>query len=220
MLFCSIIHFDSGIKLPVQSSLNEKNIIIIDAGHGGFDGGAVATDGTVEKNINLNIALALGEMLSKNGYEVIYTRTEDVGTEDNVNDVISKRKKSDLNNRLNLMKKYPDSIFVSIHLNKFTSGNAQGAQVFYSPTFEEANKIGNSIQQSIKKLMQPENDRVIKKGNKSTFLLYNAYVPTVIVECGFLSNKAELEKLKDETYQKQMAFSIFNGIMDYYDLDI
>ncbi len=184
--------------------------------HGGFDGGAVASDGTVEKDINLNIALKLGEMLKLHGFDVIYTRTEDTGTEDNSQASISSRKKSDLTNRLNLMKRYPGSIYVSVHLNKFTSGSAKGAQVFYSPSFDKAKTISFSIQNSIKTILQPENERVIKQGTKSTFLLHNAYTPCIIVECGFLSNSAELIKLKDSEYQSQMAFSIFDGIIKSY----
>lgn len=154
-------------------------------------------------------------MLSLNGYNIVYTRTVDTGTEDYENTAISNRKKSDLNNRLKLTKLYPDSYFVSIHLNKFTTTNAFGAQVFYSPAFEEAKKLSQSIQESITSILQPDNSRVIKKGTSNTFLLHNAYVPSVIVECGFLSNSAELELLKNSDYQKQMAFAIYCGIINY-----
>ncbi len=216
ILCCSLVRYNYKVSVPAQADISDKKIIIIDAGHGGFDGGAVADDGTVEKDINLNIALTLGEMLSFHGYEVIYTRTEDTGTEDNSDAAIANRKKSDLTNRLNLMKQYPSSIYVSVHLNKFTSGSANGAQVFYSPSFDKAKTISLSIQNSIKTILQPENERVIKQGTKSTYLLYNAYTPCIIVECGFLSNAEELQKLKNTEYQKQMAFSIFDGIIKSY----
>lgn len=199
-----------------SNNVDSAPIIIVDAGHGGFDGGAVATDGTSEKNINLSIALQVGEMLSVNGYKVIYTRTEDTGTEDNSDASISKRKVSDLNNRLELMSKHRDGVFVSIHLNKFTSSNVSGAQVFYSGAFEEARKLSVSIQDSIVSLIQPENVRVVKKATSSTFLLDKAKVPAVIVECGFLSNQTELQLLKTDEYQKQMAFAIFCGIVNYF----
>ncbi len=192
-----------------------ENIVLANASHGGFDGGAVASDGTVEKNINLSIAKMLGELLTVNGYNVVYTRTEDTGTDDYDNTAIKNRKISDLNNRLKLTELYDNSIFVSIHLNKFTSSNASGAQVFYSPSFEEAKGLAQSIQESIASTVQPQNNRVIKKGTKDTFLLYKARVPSVIVECGFLSNNAELQLLKTEAYQKQMAFSVFCGINKY-----
>ncbi len=183
--------------------------------HGGFDGGAVAEDGTSEKNINLNIALTVGDMLSLSGINVIYTRTEDNGTEDDSDEGIRNRKRSDLSNRLNIMAENPEAVFVSIHLNKFTTAEVNGAQVFYSGNFEESRKLGDLIQQSVKKLIQKDNNRVIKKATTDTFLLYKAVVPAVIVECGFLSNPKELNLLKSEEYQAKMAFAIFCGINDY-----
>ena len=196
--------------------LNAKTIII-DAGHGGFDGGALASDGTVEKDINLCIAQKLSAILRINGYNVIMSRETDTGTEDDESDVIAKRKKSDLSNRLQLMKDNPDAIYVSIHLNKFTTSTVNGAQVFYTKNYEQAYELANCVQTSIKTLIQPENKRVVKQGTSSTYLLKNAQVPAIIVECGFLSNKAELERLKKEDYQTQMAIAIAGGIIDFYE---
>ena len=194
--------------------------VIIDAGHGGFDGGATAVDGTVEKDINLQIALKTARLLRLNGFDVIMTRSEDTGTEDDESVAIAKRKKSDLTNRLQIMKDNPDAVFVSIHLNKFTTSAANGAQVFYTKNRKEALCLAQSLQKSIKTLLQPQNDRVVKQGTNSTFLLKNAVVPTVIVECGFLSNKADLEKLKSEYYQSQMDFAVVCGITDYFKQDL
>lgn len=190
--------------------------VIIDAGHGGFDGGAVAKDGTIEKDINLFIATCLSEILAYNGYNVIMTRTTDTGTEDDLTKPIQKRKVSDLKNRLTLMGKYDNCIFVSIHLNKFSGSAAKGAQVFYSHTTQQSKVLGGLIQSNIKSLLQPDNSRIIKKGTKSTYLLYNATAPAVIVECGFLSNPNELERLKVPKYQEEMAFAVYCGINDYY----
>lgn len=199
-----------------SSVAKEKTTVIIDAGHGGFDGGAVARDGTVEKDINLKIALTLCDMLKYNGYDVIMSRTTDTGTEDNTSAAIQKRKVSDLKNRLSLMEKYPQSVFVSVHLNKFTASSAIGAQVFYSKNNSNSMVLGNCIQQSFKTHISPDNERVIKPGTKNTYLLYNAKIPAVIVECGFISNSRELELLKTQEYQKQLAFSIYCGINDYF----
>lgn len=201
--------------IDVNSTVNSIPTIIIDAGHGGFDGGASAADGTVEKDINLQIALKTAHILKLNGFKVIMTRNTDTGTEDDESQTIPKRKKSDLSNRLQIMKDNPDAIFVSIHLNKFTTSAANGAQVFYTKNYKEAYDLANSVQQSITTLIQPENTRVVKQGTDSTYLLKNATVPAIIVECGFLSNKAELEKLKSDDYQSQMSFAIISGIMDY-----
>lgn len=208
------------LKTPenINSSAGVKSAqtIILDAGHGGFDGGAVASDGTVEKDINLEIALILADFLRSGGYEVILTRETDVSTDDVETDKIATRKKSDLKNRLELMNDYPQAIFVSIHLNKFTTSSASGAQIFYSGKSENSKKLGDEIQKQIVSLLQPYNTRVSKQATSSTYILYNATLPAVLVECGFLSNKAELEKLKDKDYQVQMAFSIFCGIAEYF----
>lgn len=213
--FSTLLH---GRLSTVQSSggITQRATVILDAGHGGFDGGAVAHDGTVEKEINLKIALKLKEFLKLGGYEVIMTRDGDVSTDDVETDKIAARKKSDLKNRLKLMKDYPDAVFVSIHLNKFTTSAAAGSQVFYSAGREESKKLGEDIQKSIVRLLQPENSRVNKQATSSTYILYNATLPAVLVECGFLSNTAELKRLKTEEYQNKMAFSIFCGIMDYH----
>ena len=186
------------------------------AGHGGFDGGAVANDGTVEKDINLNITLALEKMLKQSGFKVIMTRTDDSSTESDSNDKIARKKKSDLNNRLKLMEQYDDAVFISIHLNKFTTSAARGSQIFYSSEIDNSKTLADLIQNSIVEKIQPDNTRVNKQSTSSPYILHNASVPAVIVECGFLSNKAELELLKNEEYQNKMAFCIYCGILDFY----
>ena len=148
--------------------------IIIDAGHGGADGGAEALDGTIEKDLNLSIALKLASLMKLGGYKVIMTRTEDTSTD---NSPRGFNKKDDLNNRLKLMEENPSAIFVSIHLNKFTTSAASGAQVFYSPKSDCSKELGQSIQKSIVNMLQPENNRVIKMGTNSTYILKNATVP-------------------------------------------
>ena len=200
----------------VSAETEIKPKIILDAGHGGFDGGAVAQDGTVEKDINLKICITLAEFLRCGGYEVIMTRSEDVSTDDVGAAAIATRKKSDLKNRLELMNTYPDAIFVSVHLNKFTTSTANGSQVFYSGTTEESAKLGEFIRAAIVGLLQPENERVNKQATSGTYLLYNATVPAVLVECGFLSNQNDLQLLKNEEYQEKMAFCIYCGIAEYF----
>ena len=192
-----------------------ENIVFSNASHGGFDGGAVAGDGTVEKDINLNISLTLAKFLKQSGFRVIMTRESDVSTEDTESPQIASKKRNDLRNRLKLMGDYPDSVFVSVHLNKFTTSSAFGSQVFYSKG-EESAVLADKIQKAIVALIQPENTRVNKQATSSTYLLYNATVPAVLVECGFLSNEAELALLKQTDYQKKMAFSIYCGILEYF----
>lgn len=218
LLFTLIIsvsyNYDDIVKMVLSKKINEQKTVIIDAGHGGFDGGAVASDGTTEKDINLKIAQNLKEFLRYFGFEVKMTRESDVSTE---SDNGKKNKKSsDLYNRLKVMKENPDAIFVSIHMNKFTSSSAEGAQVFFAPKVESSDILANSIQGIIRELLQPKNDRIIKQGTKNIYILRNATIPATIVECGFISNPQELKLLKDENYQRKMAFSIFCGIIDYY----
>ncbi len=180
--------------------------------HGGADGGASASDGTVEKDINLAIALKLGEFMRINGYKVIMTRTEDSSTDNSASGFY---KKGDLQNRVKLMEENPEAVFVSIHLNKFTTSAARGTQVFYSRKAQGSKELGDSIRQWVKQLLQPENNRPLKMGNSSTYILENATVPTVIVECGFLSNSYDLQQLKIEEYQNKIAFAIGIGILNF-----
>lgn len=191
-------------------------VIIIDAGHGGFDGGAVANDGTEEKNINLQIALKVDEFCMALGYNTLLVRDDDRA----VNDVIStirSKKVSDLQNRLKLMNEYDNAVYVSVHMNKYSTGGPKGAQVFYSPKTSETSKtLAISVQSSIIKYVQNNNKRVVKQGDMNIFLLYNATVPAIITECGFLSNSEDLANLKDEEYQSKLAFSIALGINEYF----
>ncbi len=170
----------------------------------------------MEKDINLEITLTLADFLRSAGYRVILTREADVSTDDVETDKIATRKKSDLKNRLKLMQDYPQAVFVSIHLNKFTTSTANGAQIFYCGSTEQSQELGEAIRGKIVSLLQPYNERVNKQATSSTYILYNATLPAVLVECGFISNSAELKKLKTEQYQTQMAFSIFCGIADYF----
>lgn len=213
-IICACIYIaDVGISpaVEVSSQISPAKTVIIDAGHGGEDGGAVAVDGTLEKDINLKIALQAAKVLKLYGFEVIMTRESDTSTSTGERFI----KREDLENRLNLMKKNPDSIFVSIHLNKFTTSAAKGSQVFYSK-FENSKLLGDLIQNSIILNLQKENKRVNKQATSSTYLLHKATIPAVLVECGFLSNEAELTRLKDSAYQKKLAFCIIDGILQYF----
>lgn len=200
------------------SVLNEKNttpLVVIDAGHGGQDGGAVADDGTQEQYINLDIALKLNDSLTKKGYNCILTRKDNNSIHDDSAKTIREQKVSDIHNRLKIIEDNPNCIFVSIHQNYYTQSQYSGAQVFYSPNNSLSIKLAQSIQASIVNTLQPENNRQIKESGKSIYVLYNAKEPAVLVECGFLSNKEETEKLNNEQYRQQMADCICEGIINY-----
>ncbi len=210
----ALITARTSTAVPAAARHTTQQTVIIDAGHGGFDGGAVAQDGTVEKEINLKIALMLRAFLKQAGYEVIMTRESDMSTERITGERIASRKKSDMQARLDMMRENPEAIFVSIHLNKFTTSAASGAQIFFSPNSPASAQLGDAIRRAIG-VLQPENRRSNKQATDSTFLLYRAPIPAVLVECGFLSNAPELALLKSEEYQQKMAFVIFCGIRSY-----
>lgn len=191
-------------------------VIIIDAGHGGEDGGAVANDNTVEKDINLSISLKTNEILSLFGFKTHMVRETDKLIYDDAATTIRQKKNSDLHNRHKIMNEYDNCLYLSIHQNKFEDSRIWGAQTFYSPNDEKSPVLAEFIQSAIKSLIQPDNTRVIKKTGTSVFVIYNATKPAVMVECGFVSNPQELNKLKDDKYQNEMSFSISNGIINYY----
>lgn len=139
-----------------------RKTIIVDAGHGGDDGGAIGIDGTVEKDINLDIALKLEKILKFYGFNVIMTRTQDVMTCDDGLDSLRKRKVSDIHNRFDLMRKNPDAVFISVHQNKFEDTSQHGTQVFYSGNNEKSKVLAEAIQTSITSAVQPKNGRVVK----------------------------------------------------------
>ncbi len=191
-------------------------VIIIDAGHGGEDGGAVVQENVVEKDINLSISLKINDILSLLGFNTYMVRETDKLIYDIDSSTLRQKKNSDLRNRLSLMDKFENCLYISIHQNKFEDSRIWGAQTFYSPNDEQSPILAEFIQSSIISLTQPNNKRVIKKTGTNVFVIYNATKPAIMVECGFMSNNDELLKLKDNKYQNQMSFSIVNGILNYY----
>ena len=192
-----------------------QKTVIVDAGHGGDDGGAIGIDGTVEKDINLDIALKLEKILKFYGFNVIMTRTQDVMTCDDGLDSLRKRKISDIHNRFELMRKNPDAIFISVHQNKFEDSSQHGTQVFYSGNDERSKELAEAIQTSVTLTLQRKNDRVVKKSGSGIYLLYHAKIPAVLVECGFISNSDEVKKLKDESYRMKLAILVADGLLKY-----
>ena len=196
----------------LYTSLKISNIpstVILDAGHGGFDGGASSNLGTLEKDINLSIALKTRDVLSLFGFNVIMTRTSD--------SALANTKKDDMYKRLEIVNANPDSIFVSIHQNHFTDGKYSGAQMFYgSGNEEDAKSLALILQKNFKENLNPQNDRQAKKADKSLFLFKKASQPSVLIECGFLSNYSESLLLQNEKYQTKISLTIAQSISEYY----
>ena len=195
--------------------IHNIDTVIVDAGHGGEDGGAVALDGSAEKDYNLNIAVKLRDILSLYGFNVIMTRTEDIMTCDDKLETLRQRKVSDIHNRFMITEKYPDSIFVSIHQNKFSDTAQKGTQVFYSGNNFKSKILADKIQETITQNLQPDNRRITKKSGTEIYILYHSKIPSVLVECGFISNKNDLNNLKDDSYRTQLAVLIAEGILKY-----
>ena len=217
-IFISSLVFSSDVISTSETIASRSNlpIIIIDAGHGGFDGGAVAADGTVEKDINLSISKYLEEYLIVFGLKTLMIRDIDTSVENEGLKSVRERKTSDLHNRMKIMENTDNSVFVSIHQNKFSDEKYCGTQVFYSPkTRDESSALAQCIQECVVNTLQPENTRQIKECGTSVYLMYNAVKPAVLVECGFLSNNEEKDKLKSSDYQKKIAFCIAMGIQNY-----
>ena len=192
--------------------------IVLDPGHGGEDGGAVGQEGIVEKDINLKIALKLKDLLTSAGYDVVMTREEDEAIYDDSAETLREKKRSDLNNRAQIIEKNSSNktIFVSVHQNKFPDPKYFGTQIFYSKNDQKSEKLASSIKDSVVGFLQSQNTREIKPANKKIFLLNKAQIPAVVVECGFLSNEEEAKKLSSSNYQSKMAFSIYCGIINYF----
>lgn len=205
------------IKIASTSQLIEDDfpVIIIDAGHGGEDGGAVGADGTNEKDINLSIALKLNDILTVLGYETRMVRTTDISIHNEGSNTLREKKVSDIHNRAAIMEEYENCLYISVHQNKYEDSRIWGAQTFYSPNDEVSKTLAQFIQTSIATKIQPDNKRLIKESGTSIYVLYNATKPAVMVECGFISNPNELSQLKTEEYQSKMAFSISTGIINY-----
>ena len=193
----------------------QDSVIILDAGHGGYDGGAVASDGTVEKVINLQIVQKLDRICRAAGLQTVLTRTDDNSIHDAQITSIRQQKISDIHNRLHIMEQTENSLFVSIHQNHFTQPRYRGTQVFYSGNLPESRSLAQSIQQAVTQSVQPENTRTVKRSGTEIYLLYHAVRPAVMVECGFLSNPQETELLKTDAYQQKLAMAICKGIIEY-----
>lgn len=215
-LFMALM-IDSAAKIELKTSAEPiKNApkILIDPGHGGQDGGAVC-NGVLEKDINLPISYDSADFIKLLGFEVSMTRADD-NFISNEGSNVKERKLNDMKTRLQMYNSDENNVIISIHQNKFSDSKAHGSQVFYSPNNDNSKLLAQSIKYSVNSLLQTGLDRECKTAGNDIYLLKNTNQPAVIVECGFISNFEECQKLKSEDYQKQMAFAITAGFLDYY----
>lgn len=189
--------------------------IIVDAGHGGEDGGAVSDNGVSEAEINLKIALKLQQLLEQSGSNVVLTRSDDNAIYDVDKKTLREKKNSDIRNRVKIGNNSSADIFVSIHLNKIPENQYYGWQTFFKDGNEDGKLLATCIQSNLNETIQKENKRVPLKIS-NVYIIKHVEIPTVIVECGFLSNSQEEKLLQQEEYQNRLAWGIYNGIMDYF----
>ena len=202
--------------LPASAPAAEKPVIVLDAGHGGLDSGAVGKSGLLEKDVNLSIVLGLRDMLEMSGFEVVLTRDEDISIYDAGTEGIRNQKLSDMDNRLEIVQSHPDSIFLCIHQNNYTDPQYFGGQMFYNNN-NPNNRTLAQIMQNRFAILQEGNDREIKLSGDELFLLKSNPNPSLMIECGFLSNPEEEAKLSTWEYQQKVAFTIYGGLMEHID---
>lgn len=202
----------SSITFPifVSQTVKNQNIIYIDPGHGGSDPGKVGSGNVLEKDINLSLSLKLKKILEKKKFKVYLTRDGDY----NLATSTSNQKISDLKNRKQQIFDKEPAAVISIHQNSYPSGEVHGAQVFYYQGSQKGKLLADSIQSALIKGLDPENHRQ-SKSNADYYLLRDNPYPTVIVECGFLSNPQELEALQKDSYQQRAANCIYEGLRNY-----
>ena len=202
-------------KMAEVAAIEHPGTVVVDAGHGGEDGGASDSSGRPEKDFNLAIAKDLQQLLTVSGYRVVMTRTTDTSLSDPLR-TIRERKVSDIHNRMKIIESQEGCIFVSIHQNQFGQSQYHGTQVFYSNNDAGSKEFAEAVQSRVVSLLQKDNTRAVKPATSSIYLLWHAKVPAVLIECGFLSNPAEAEQLSRDDYQHKMAFAIYCGLLDSF----
>lgn len=200
------------VILSIHSSqvLSGQKVVVIDPGHGSKDAGKIAINGALEKDINLDIALQVKKLLENQNVYVKMTRVDDVGFYPKTG---KNKKLRDMKERVSFMNQAMPDLVVSIHQNSFSDSQVAGAQTFFAEGKEESERAAKLMQAQFWEI--DENNHRAAKANDSYYLLKHVQYPIVIAECGFLSNAVDAEKLCDKQYQRQIAWAIHLGIMQY-----
>lgn len=213
--FFVVYYATHNVEIYVPTSQTDANadvIIILDPGHGGLDSGCLSVTGYEEKNINLAIGLKVRDMLTSMGYTVEMTRDKDKSLHDDGITGTRNQKNSDMDNRLAHFNKYDNAVCVCIHQNQFTQPQYWGAQMFYSGSNSLNETFAETMMNQFVTKLQPDNKRELKPTTTDIFLTHNTDNPSLMVECGFLSNPEEAALLETDEYQSKVAFTIFSGI--------
>lgn len=216
--FTGAYSFSSNQSLEITDvdvSIPKYSTVVIDAGHGGEDGGASSAAGLVEKHVNLEIAIMLRDMLTASGVDVVMTREDDRLLYDRNTDYKGRKKKLDLAARLAIADGTPDCILVSIHMNSFTDPIYYGLQVWYSQSSPDSAVLAELIRKENQSALQPDNHRQNKAATSAINLLYSAKCPAVLVECGFLSNPEEARLFETEEYRQRVAQMLTEAVTKF-----
>ncbi len=187
-----------------QAVVQRARPLVLDAGHGGEDGGAVSLTGVPESQINLAIVLKLRDVLGLYGVDPVLLREEDISLHDEDAGTLREKKRSDLKNRVEAIEAVEGGTLLSIHQNTYTSSRYHGSHVFYAPT-EGSQPLAEHFQNSIKAALQPDNERAVKRIPDTVYIMNHITCPAVLIECGFLTNPEEEAMLRDEDYQRKLA---------------
>lgn len=186
------------------SAIQPAGRLVLDAGHGGEDGGAVSVTGVPESQINLAIVLKLRDVLALYGVDPILLREEDISLHDSDAGTLREKKRSDLKNRVAAIEEVEGGTLLSIHQNTYPGSRYHGAHVFYAPT-EGSQALAEHFQNSIKVALQPDNERAVKRIPDTVYIMNHVTCPAVLIECGFLTNSEEEAQLRDEDYQRKLS---------------
>ena len=192
---------------------NKPYTVVLDAGHGDPDGGAVGIGGTIEKDINLKVTLKLQEILESRGVRVVLTRPDDNSICDESAKTLHEKKVSDMHNRLDIINNSNADLAISIHMNSFPNPKSGGLHVFYARNHPEAEYLASSVQDEISALTNAKT-HAVKTASESLYLMKNPVPPTILVECGFISNPNEEKLLNTDEYQSKIAFAIANAVIE------
>lgn len=208
LVIAALLHYSGCVSSFSHASVSPT--LVIDAGHGGIDSGAISTDGTRESDINLAIALRLDSIVRFCGKKTIMTRWDD----NSKSDILSYSEHEDLKIRADLTNGVDHAVLISIHQNDFPTAQPRGSQVLYS-AFGSSEILGKRMQENLISQLDPENRRLAAPAPRELYLTANTRCPAILVECGFMSNNFEVLKLKDPIYQTQLAAVIAATYLSY-----
>lgn len=201
-------------RQTMASVSGQGPVLIIDAGHGGEDGGAVSPGGALESHINLAVALRLDGILGLYGVRTLPLREEDISLHDKQAQTLRQKKNSDLHNRADRVNAQEHAVLLSIHQNSYPDGRYSGAQAFYAPT-DGSRELAQTVQESLRLTLNPKNGRLEKQIPDSIYLMNHISCPAVLVECGFLTNAREEQLLQDDRYQTKLACALAGGYLQW-----